>query len=274
MWSAQPAARSARPAHPPGGRPVCAGHVRRHRRPGPQEADAGHLRPGQPRSAAAGLLAGRLRPQGLGATRTSPRSPTRRSRSTPYARSATRSGSSSARASVSSQARSTTTRRSTGWPRPLEKLDAERGTGGNYAFYLAIPPKSVSHRGASSCKRSPGLARLRTRHAAGGRVVIEKPFGHDLDSARELNDDPERGLPRRSRCSASTTTSARRRSRTSWRCASPTQLYEPIWNRDYVDHVQITDGRGHRHRRPRRLLRRRSAPPATSSRTTCCSCSR
>ena len=47
--------------------PVRAGHVRGHRRPGPQEAAAGHLRPGQPGPAAPGLLAGRLRPAGLGA---------------------------------------------------------------------------------------------------------------------------------------------------------------------------------------------------------------
>ena len=53
------------------------------------------------------------------------------------------------------------------------------------------------------------------------RVVIEKPFGHDLDSARELNDIVEGVFPR-TRCSASTTTSARRRSRTSSLCASRT----------------------------------------------------
>ncbi len=42
------------------------------------------------------------------------------------------------------------------------------------------------------------------------------------------------------RCSASTTIWARRRCRTSWRCASPIEMFEPIWNAHYVDHVQIT----------------------------------
>ena len=51
-------------------------------------------------------------------------------------------------------------------------------------------------------------------------------------------------------------------------------LFEPIWNGHYVDSRADHHGRGRRHRRPGRLLRRRPAPPATCSRTTCCSCSR
>ncbi len=47
-------------------------------------------------------------------------------------------------------------------------------------------------------------------------------------------------LPRRTRCSASTTTWARRRSRTSWRCGSPTSCTSRSGTRNYVDHVQIT----------------------------------
>ena len=61
----------------------------------------------------------------------------------------------------------------------LEKLDAERGTGGNHAFYLAIPPNAFPVV-CEQLKRS-GLA-----DPQGGRwsrVVIEKPFGHDLQSA-------------------------------------------------------------------------------------------
>ena len=66
-----------RPAGPPAAadrRAVRPRHLRRHRRPGAQEADAGGLRPGQPGAAAAGLLARRVRPARLGATRTSRRS--------------------------------------------------------------------------------------------------------------------------------------------------------------------------------------------------------
>jgi glucose-6-phosphate 1-dehydrogenase len=78
---------------------------------------------------------------------------------------------------------SPTTRRSTSWPSAWHKLDAERGTGGNYAFYLSIPPSQFPTV-VQQLKRS-GLS---DSHGRGWRrVVIEKPFGHDLASARELN---------------------------------------------------------------------------------------
>ncbi|MBW8872881.1 MAG: glucose-6-phosphate dehydrogenase, partial [Leifsonia sp.] len=65
----------------------------------------------------------------------------------------------------------------------VEDLDAERGTMGNHAFYLSIPPKAFPIV-TEQLKRS-GLA---DQSGEGWRrVVIEKPFGHDLQSARELN---------------------------------------------------------------------------------------
>src|SRR6266568_1237204 len=64
------------------------------------------------------------------------------------------------------------------------ELDAERGTSGNRAFYLSIPPgqfpvvvRQLERSGLSDCKDGHGWK----------RVVIEKPFGHDLTSARDLN---------------------------------------------------------------------------------------
>src|SRR5581483_2267987 len=65
----------------------------------------------------------------------------------------------------------------------LNKLDAERGTGGNHGFYLAIPPKSFP----AVCEQLNRAGLARAEHGSWSRVVIEKPFGHDLDSARELN---------------------------------------------------------------------------------------
>jgi glucose-6-phosphate 1-dehydrogenase len=71
------------------------------------------------------------------------------------------------------------------------RLDEERGTGGNYAFYLSIPPGQFPTV-VQQLKRS-GLS----DPSGGGwrRVVIEKPFGHDLTSARELNDILEEVFP-------------------------------------------------------------------------------
>src|SRR5674476_1358 len=91
----------------------------------------------------------------------------------------------------------------------IEELDQLRGTNGNHAFYLSIPP-GLFETVVQNLNRS-GLSA--TDRGGWRRVVIEKPFGHDLASAKELN----RSSPRRSRrspCSGSTTSSARRPSRT------------------------------------------------------------
>jgi len=70
----------------------------------------------------------------------------------------------------------------------VSELDQSRGTGGNYAFYLSVPPKAFPlvvrqlKRSGLSDPGGPVAGRQPWR-----RVVIEKPFGHDLASARELN---------------------------------------------------------------------------------------
>ena len=114
-------------------------------------------------------------------------------------------------------------------------LDAERGTGGNYAFYLSIPPGQFPTV-VQQLKRS-GLS----DPSDGGwrRVVIEKPFGHDLTSARELNDILEEVFPpdavfRIDHYLGKETV----QNILALRFAN--EMYEPIWNRGYVDHVQIT----------------------------------
>ncbi|OUD85402.1 Glucose-6-phosphate 1-dehydrogenase [Clavibacter michiganensis subsp. michiganensis] len=103
-----------------------------------------------------------------------------------------------------------------------EELDRERGTMGNHAFYLSIPPKSFPL--VTEQLRRSGLADQKEGHWR--RVVIEKPFG--ATSRRHASSTPSSSRSsRRTRCSASTTTWARRRSRTSWRCASRTSSTSP-----------------------------------------------
>ena len=98
-------------------------------------------------------------------------------------------------------------------------------------------PSNCSAR-SSSVSAPPDLAE--EKNGSWRRVIIEKPFGHDLAFA------PRRSTPASSRCwtsrrsFASTISSARRRSRTSWRCGFRTAIFEPLWNRDHIDHVQIT----------------------------------
>ncbi len=115
------------------------------------------------------------------------------------------------------------------------KLDAERGTGGNYAFYLSIPPSQFPTV-VRQLKRS-GLAD--SDNGGWRRVVIEKPFGHDLASARELNATLEGVFPpeavfRIDHYLGKETV----QNILALRFAN--EMYEPIWNRGYVDHVQIT----------------------------------
>jgi glucose-6-phosphate 1-dehydrogenase len=117
----------------------------------------------------------------------------------------------------------------------IHDLDRVRGTDGNHAFYLSIPPKFFPV-ALDQLKRS-GLS------VADGdswrRVVIEKPFGHDLASSRELNStvaevfSPESVFRIDHYLGKETVQNL-----LALRFAN--NLFEPVWNRAYVDHVQIT----------------------------------
>ena len=124
----------------------------------------------------------------------------------------------------------------------LEELD-KRGAQGNHAFYLSIPPKAFEQ--VLSKLAEHGLA-SRDDVAVDDslmngwrRVVIEKPFGHDLESARELNAIVERVFPpdsvfRIDHYLGKETVQNILAMRFS------NQMFEPVWNANYVDHVQIT----------------------------------
>ena len=106
----------------------------------------------------------------------------------------------------------------------LAEAEKAHGTAGNAIFYLAVADHFFG-----TVVDQLGKAKLteQGKPDAGGkpsfwrRVVIEKPFGHDLPSARELN-AASCARCTRTRSTASTISSARRRCRTSWRSASPT----------------------------------------------------
>ncbi len=114
-------------------------------------------------------------------------------------------------------------------------LDRVRGTGGNHAFYMSIPPRFF-----------PVVAKQLARSGLSAqdgdqwrRVVIEKPFGHDLKSARELNAVVEDVFPpdsvfRIDHYLGKETV----QNILALRFAN--QMFEPLWNANHVDHVQIT----------------------------------
>ena len=117
----------------------------------------------------------------------------------------------------------------------VEELDASRGTSGNYAFYLSVPPKFFPD--VVGQLKKHGLAD--PQEGSWRRVVIEKPFGHDLDSARHLNDIlgevfESGSIFRIDHYLGKETV----QNILAMRFAN--NLFEPIWNGNYVDHVQIT----------------------------------
>ncbi|MEO7422168.1 MAG: glucose-6-phosphate dehydrogenase [Ornithinibacter sp.] len=117
----------------------------------------------------------------------------------------------------------------------VSELDQQRGTGGNHAFYLSIPPSFF----ATVCQQLERSGLSTPRAGSWRRVVIEKPFGHDLASARELNAIVENVFPadcvfRIDHYLGKETV----QNLLALRFAN--QMFEPVWNANYVDHVQIT----------------------------------
>jgi glucose-6-phosphate 1-dehydrogenase len=117
----------------------------------------------------------------------------------------------------------------------LAGLDNTAGTAGNYLFYLA-----VADRFFGMVVAKLGSAGLVTeKHGQWRRVVIEKPFGHDLSSARALNAEilktlQERQIYRIDHFLGKETV----QNIMALRFANG--LFEPIWNREHIDHIQIT----------------------------------
>lgn len=122
--------------------------------------------------------------------------------------------------------------------RTIAELDEVRGTDGNHAFYLAIPPGAFGT--VAQQLQEHGLTDAPSHHPdAWRRVVIEKPFGHDLASAQELNASLDAVFPpetifRIDHYLGKETV----QNILAMRFAN--QMFEPLWNNNYVDHVQIT----------------------------------
>ncbi len=119
--------------------------------------------------------------------------------------------------------------------RTIEDLDRAQGTGGNFAFYLSVPPKFF-----------PTVVQQLKKHGltdppAGSwrRAVIEKPFGHDLASAQELNRIVHEVFPR-DEVFRIDHYLGKETVQNILALRFANQMFEPIWNRSYVDHVQIT----------------------------------
>jgi glucose-6-phosphate 1-dehydrogenase len=116
----------------------------------------------------------------------------------------------------------------------LDRIDKERGIGGKRMFYLATAPEFFA--GIIENLGAQGMAHPEHGQAS---VVIEKPFGHDLDSARVLNQQvnavfDESQVFRIDHYLGKETV----QNILVFRFANG--MFEPVWNRNYIDHVQIT----------------------------------
>ena len=117
----------------------------------------------------------------------------------------------------------------------LEKIDSERGTRGNRLFYLAVAPDQFD----PILKHLKAVGLNQAREGSWARVIVEKPFGTDLASARELN--------RVVRNSFSEDQTYRIDHFLGKETAQnilvlrfANAIFEPLWNTRYIDHIQIT----------------------------------
>ncbi len=115
----------------------------------------------------------------------------------------------------------------------MKRIDADRGTEGNRLYYLATAPDYYAliaeQLGAAGLNHSPGW----------DRIIVEKPYGNDLESALELNrrilpvfNEPQ--IYRIDHYLGKETV----QNILALRFANT--IFEPLWNRNYIDHVQIT----------------------------------
>lgn len=117
----------------------------------------------------------------------------------------------------------------------LDQLEKERGTSGNRLFYFAAAPDQfepiLQHLKAAGLNQSP--------NGGWSRVIVEKPFGRDLRSARELNRLVQEAFPEQATYRIDHFL-GKETAQNIMVLRFANAIFEPLWNTRYIDHVQIT----------------------------------
>ncbi len=119
----------------------------------------------------------------------------------------------------------------------LRKLDKKHGTEGNRIFYLAIPPSL--YKSTAQLLGKAGLSTEGENVRGCSRIVVEKPFGRDLDTAIDLDSSLHENF-RESQIFRIDHYLAKETVQNILMFRFANAIFEPIWNRRYIDHVRIT----------------------------------
>jgi glucose-6-phosphate 1-dehydrogenase len=116
----------------------------------------------------------------------------------------------------------------------LSEIDQKQGTKGNRLFYLAVAPEYFA-----DIMHHLGEHKMAQPEKGTVHCIIEKPFGHDLESARKLNDDVN-SVFREEQVFRIDHYLGKETVQNILVFRFGNGIFEPVWNRNYVDHVQIT----------------------------------
>jgi len=119
----------------------------------------------------------------------------------------------------------------------LEEIESERGIPGNRIFYLSIPPSYVET--CVNQLKAAGLIYPSDDSGPFSRVIVEKPIGRDLDSARQVNTTLARVLDE-GQIFRIDHYLGKETVQNILVMRFGNSIFEPLWNKNYIDHVQIT----------------------------------
>ena len=119
----------------------------------------------------------------------------------------------------------------------LEQIEADLKLPGNRIFYLAIPPTSIAD--VVEGLRDAGLVQPPSSEGPFSRIIVEKPIGHDLDSARKINEAVSRVFDE-SQIFRIDHYLGKETVQNLLVLRFANSIFEPIWNHKFIDHVQIT----------------------------------